>query len=73
MENNRIFKWRDACKYIKVEVNNAILNKTRIELDAMWDGYYGLETNNDDLSPEAILERYKDLWRIELLGFLKVI
>jgi len=26
----------------------------------------------DKVSLEAILERYKDLWRIELLGFLKV-
>ncbi|MBI2252304.1 MAG: hypothetical protein HYU63_06140, partial [Armatimonadetes bacterium] len=45
----------------------APLNKAKIDLDAMWDGYYGLETNanNDDLSAEVIVERYRDLWRVE--------
>lgn len=67
LESNKITNKRGARKYLKVEAEKATLNKAKIDLDAMWDGYYGLETNanNDDLSAEVIVERYRDLWRVE--------
>ncbi|MCL4386824.1 IS1634 family transposase [Patescibacteria group bacterium] len=65
LEGNRVANKAGARKYLKVEVEKAELNQEKIELDARWDGYYGIETNNDDLSAGVVVERYKDLWRIE--------
>ncbi|MCL4417857.1 MAG: IS1634 family transposase [Actinobacteria bacterium] len=65
LEKNRVANKGGARKYLKVEVEKAGLNQEKIELDARWDGYYGLETNNQELSVEVVIERYHDLWRIE--------
>lgn len=54
-------------KYLKVNGQKAELNEAKIEEDACWDGLHGVLTNAkpEDLSIDAALERYRDLWRIE--------
>jgi len=42
-----------------------ILDETKIEEDAVWDGLKGVVTNETDLSEKEILERYGNLWQVE--------
>jgi len=57
---------RGALKYIALEGNlSGHLDEQKIEEDKQWDGYYGIETNCKDLSPQTLLGYYHDLWRIE--------
>lgn len=65
LKSNKIADKRGARKYLKIETNNAVLSEARIEADALWDGYYGIETNNIDLSAEIITEHYRNLWQVE--------
>lgn len=53
-------------KYIKVNNTcDAVINESKIEEDALWDGLHGVITNiNHDMAP-AILSRYRGLWEIE--------
>lgn len=54
-------------KYLKVSNEKAEINTQKIDEDALWDGLHGVITNAgpDDLSAQAILTRYRELWRIE--------
>jgi len=57
-------------KYLKIDKKGskeATLNKLKIEEHARWDGIHGVITNheNNDLSSEEILKRYRNLWQIE--------
>jgi len=57
---------RGGRKYIK-ELNRVewSLDEKAIERDSRYDGYYGIETNEEDISPRKILEAYHGLWKIE--------
>ena len=55
---------RGGKKYLKMSKTSAELDRQKIAEDALWDGYYGVSTNSD-LSPEAALDAYHKLWRIE--------
>jgi len=42
-----------------------LLNEEKIQEDALWDGYYAIETSRESMKPEEILEAYHQLWKIE--------
>ena len=57
-------------KYLKIERKGgkeATLNKLKIDEHQHWDGIHGVITNHNDndLSSEEILKRYRNLWQIE--------
>ncbi|MGI0014599.1 MAG: IS1634 family transposase, partial [Nitrososphaera sp.] len=57
---------RGALKYI--EINDKITGKIsepKIANDEQWDGYYGIQTNAKQITPENLLGYYHNLWRIE--------
>lgn len=58
---------RGGKKYLK-EIGNSstwILDEATIAKDEQFDGYYGIQTNDCDLTPQAILDAYHTLWKIE--------
>lgn len=65
LETNHIADKRGARKYLKIETEKAVLNEVKIDMDAKWDGFYGMETNNKNLTMADVAEHYRDLWQIE--------
>ena len=52
--------------YVKIERGGRIvIDNDEIEKSKKFDGYFGLITNCDDLSPKEIVTQYKGLWQIE--------
>ena len=52
-------------KYLKIEGEaNISINKEKFDNDKQWDGLKGYRTNTD-LSKEAVIEQYHQLWQIE--------
>lgn len=41
------------------------LDSKKIEDDAKWDGYYGIQISEKNMSPDKIIEAYHTLWKIE--------
>jgi len=41
------------------------LDEEAIRADESWDGYYGIQTSEGELSARSVLEAYHTLWRIE--------
>ena len=66
-KKQQIISKRGALKYIEFNENNTAtkIDENKILADERWDGYYGIQTNATDLSPQAILDYYHHLWRIE--------
>jgi transposase len=63
---NQIVSKRGALKYIKTESGvKGKLDEHRIKEEEKWDGYYGIQTNSKDLSPQMVLKSYRGLWRVE--------
>ena len=57
---------RGGKKYIKeITTTSWALDSNAIENDEKWDGYYGIQTSEKDLSVEKILDAYHTLWKIE--------
>jgi transposase len=57
---------RGGKKYLKETTKtNWILDSETVANDEKWDGYYGIQTSEKDLSVEKILEAQRTLWRIE--------
>ena len=56
---------RGAKKYLSGNKQEYQLNEEKIINDARWDGYYGLETSDHELSSDAVLSAYAQLWKIE--------
>ncbi|MGI6317900.1 MAG: IS1634 family transposase [Dethiobacteria bacterium] len=54
-------------KYLKEIGSNStwVLDEASIARDEQFDGYYGLQTNDHNLTPKALLEAYHRLWKIE--------
>ena len=42
-----------------------VLNETKIEEDAKWDGLKGIITNNSELTDQELLQQYSNLWQVE--------
>ncbi len=59
---------RGGKKYLKNEGQKRLswrLDSERIENDSKFDGYYGIQTSEKNMSAEEIIEAYHTLWRIE--------
>lgn len=52
-------------KYLQITGGEAIVNESRIDEDAKWDGIHGVITNIREKPAADILARYSDLWQIE--------
>jgi transposase len=66
-KKGQIISRRGALKYIELDQNKIAtkIDEKKILEDELWDGYYGLQSNAIDLSPQDILAYYHHLWRIE--------
>lgn len=51
-------------KYLKLD-EFPVLKDEAIEKDSKFDGLLGLLTNNEDMHGESLVEKYKELWKIE--------
>ena len=49
----------------KRKTQSWVLNEEKIQEDAMWDGYYAIETSRQSLESGEILGAYHQLWKIE--------
>lgn len=57
---------RGGKKYLKEVIKSDwVLDHDRIEQDEKWDGYYGIQTSEKNLSVGIILEAHHTLWKIE--------
>lgn len=45
--------------------SKVVIDQTKIEQDAQWDGLHGVITSNKNISTLEALKRYKGLWQIE--------
>lgn len=53
-------------RYVRLDgQSQPVLNKEAINEDERKDGFFGILTNVKDLSAEAAVMQYKDLWKIE--------
>jgi transposase len=53
-------------KFIAVEGDaKLIIDEDKLMMERDWDGITGVMTNHPDLTNEAILEHYRDLWQVE--------
>ncbi|QQS31295.1 MAG: hypothetical protein IPM47_10400 [Sphingobacteriales bacterium] len=43
----------------------AEIDQERIDEDAKWDGYYGIQYSKTDMTNEEVLANYHQLWKIE--------
>lgn len=41
------------------------LDEEKIKAEALWDGYYGIETNQTNMNASEIIDVYHQLWKIE--------
>ena len=53
-------------RFLSVRRGAVVLDETKIQADARYDGKYVLRTNTD-LPAEEVARRYKELWRVERL------
>ncbi|MGI6286752.1 IS1634 family transposase, partial [Neomoorella humiferrea] len=58
---------RGGKKYLKeIDCTGTwILDKEAIERDQQFDGYYGIQTSEKEMSAKDILDAYHNLWRVE--------
>ena len=57
---------KGAKKYVKISFDkNVILNTEKIKEDEKWDGFYGVQTSSETLTPKDVIENYHHLWKIE--------
>jgi transposase len=52
-------------KFISFTGGEAKLNLEMIATDERWDGYFGIVTNNPDLTKNEVLGQYRGLWQVE--------
>ncbi len=54
-------------RYIATEGEHTVvgLDEERVAADALWDGYYGIQTSETNLDATAVIEAYHQLWKIE--------
>lgn len=57
---------RGALKYIGWSAKlEGRLDEKKITEEQKWDGYYGIQTNCENLAPQNLLGYYRNLWKIE--------
>lgn len=52
-------------RYITSTKNEALIDDAKINKNSQWDGLHGVITNVKDKTCAELLERYRDLWKIE--------
>lgn len=52
-------------KYTSSEDNNSYIDADKVEQDALWDGLYGIITNDKTIKPQEAIAKYARLWVIE--------
>jgi transposase len=52
-------------KYVEMGDYEPVLCEVAVECASKTDGFLGILTNNHDLQGETLIEKYKELWRIE--------
>ena len=55
-------------KYVQLNLfENQVItfDQQQLEIDEQFDGYYGIQTSDKNLSPDAIIRAYGGLWKIE--------
>lgn len=65
VEHNQYKSQRGARKYIQTSIGHLKVNEAKIAVDAQWDGYYAIATNDENLPAKAIQKAYHQLWMIE--------
>jgi len=57
---------RGAKRFIKNMVaGRPEIDPARIQEDAQWDGFYGIQSSHRELSPAFVISAYHSLWKIE--------
>ena len=58
---------RGGKKYLAQDSDKTVysLDKSAIERDSKFDGYYGIQTSEKSMSADEIIEAYHTLWKIE--------
>ena len=59
---------RGGKKYIKIEKakeTHYSLDEVAMQRDAVWDGYYAIQTSDKNISAQQVLDAYHTLWKIE--------
>lgn len=56
---------RGSKKFLKMDEANAVIDNSKIERDAVWDGIHGIVTNDKTMTVTEALSRYRGLWQIE--------
>ena len=66
-KHNKLGTKKGYQRYIATEGENKVvgLDEDRITEDALWDGYYGIQTSETNLDATAVIEAYHQLWKIE--------
>ncbi|UCE04475.1 MAG: IS1634 family transposase [bacterium] len=64
---NKLNSKKGYQKYIATEGENIVvgLDEERIAQDALWDGYYEMQTSERNLAATVVIEAYQQLWKIE--------
>lgn len=66
LDNNSFTSTRGARKYLDITLSESPKLRTeKIIEDAKWDGFYGIETNNMNLSASEVAAAYHQLWVVE--------
>ena len=57
---------RGAKRFIKnIAAGKPEIDPARIQEDAKWDGFYGIQSSHRELSPAFVMNAYHSLWKIE--------
>ena len=65
-KQNKVGAKKGYQRYIATEGEHKVigLDEDRIAEDALWDGYYGIQTSETNLDATAVIEAYHQLWKI---------
>ncbi len=66
-KKNKLDAKKGYQRYIATEGEHTVvgLDEERVAADALWDGYYGIQTSETNLDAIAVIEAYQQLWKIE--------
>jgi transposase len=63
---DRIINKRNAARYVDTTLaSEPKLDEEKILEDERWDGFYGIQTSQKNISPRTVLDAYHTLWKIE--------
>ncbi len=53
-------------RFLQVDQNAVILDEEAIEKDNKFDGFHGVWTSIEDLTPSQVYQYYGELWRMKM-------